>query len=139
MNNRLVLALLVSAVAVSVLIGYAVRSTSKKVVTVEELIAGPSRGNVRLGARVVGDIRHSESPARVDFAVREPGPGGDDKPRVMVTYFGVMPPSLKEDRDVILEGDYEHSGAGGQFVAKHLLTQCPSKYEPPKPKVQGST
>lgn len=172
MNKRLVGALAVSALAVGALVFYAVDATAKPVVTVAELAAGASRKNVRLGARVTGEISHRrltdeeragypralggpDAPLeRVEFLARDPGhtvpggspggapPSGHDvsdsgaptgKDQLRVVYFGVMPPQLKSDRDVILEGDFEQAG-GGTFTARELLTQCPSKYEPPKPK-----
>jgi len=45
-----------------------------------------------------------------------------------VEYAGIRPDTLQPGRDVILEGHY----AGGVFQATVLMTQCPSKYEPPK-------
>lgn len=167
MNRRLLFALGVSVLAVVALVTYAVDATAKPVVTIAELVAGGSRKNVRLGARVIGEISHrtltgaeraqagsgvatpgsGDGPLeQVEFSVRDPGPASEasGKDQLRVVYFGVMPPQLKAERDVILEGDFTQAAgsgaagsqgeAGGTFTAQYLLTQCPSKYEPPKPK-----
>lgn len=49
--------------------------------------------------------------------------------QIPVVYEGVKPDMFTEGRDVIIDGDFR----GGVLYASSLLTQCPSKYEAPKP------
>ncbi|HMO01564.1 MAG TPA: cytochrome c maturation protein CcmE [Oligoflexia bacterium] len=50
-------------------------------------------------------------------------------PAIQVIYSGLKPDMFAAGRDVIIDGDYQN----GILLAKQLLTQCPSKYEPPDP------
>ena len=130
MDKRFIAAIVIVVAALSVLIYTAVTSTAMPVVTVNQLVAeGVSRKNIRLGARVAGEkIIYSTQPTlEVKFIVRDIS--GDLSKRIKVSYQGLMPDTLKVDRDVIMEGSYNE----GEFVAKSLITQCPSKYEPPIP------
>lgn len=127
MNRRIVLGIALVVVAVALLVGSAVTSTAKSVVTVSELISnGTHQHNIRLGARVA-DVPidyHSQPEFLLRFAVHDIS---TNLPQLNVVYRGIMPDTLKVGRDVILEGDF----SGSEFVASSLLTQCPSKYEPP--------
>jgi cytochrome c-type biogenesis protein CcmE len=134
MNAKFFSAIAAVAVVLSVLIYSAVNTSAKAVVTVNELLSeGESRPRIRLGARVTDDeISYQSQPTReVRFTVRDIQGGdiqsGDAK--IPVVYQGVMPDTLKNGRDVILEGNFE----AGQFQASSLMTKCPSKYEPPLP------
>lgn len=51
-----------------------------------------------------------------------------DNPEIVmpVSYNGVLPDAFKAGAEVIVEGGL---GEHGNFVAKILMTQCPSKYE----------
>ena len=145
MSSRLIIAVVVVVLAVGALIYSAATSTAKAVVTVHELMAsGTSRENVRVGARVApGTIeKKGGEPPEVSFSVRdisrEEAKGEDSAggtaagtagPLLPVRYRGLIPDTLKADRDVILEGNFD----GREFVAKNLMTQCPSKYRPPSP------
>ena len=57
--------------------------------------------------------------------ISEPPPGGT----VPVVFNGVRPDMFAPGRDVIIDGNF----ANGTLEATKLLTQCPSKYEPPDP------
>lgn len=46
-----------------------------------------------------------------------------------VIFEGIRPDMFALNRDVIIDGEY----IAGIFYARTLLTQCPSKYEPPNP------
>lgn len=109
-------------------------NTAKSVVTVTSLIAaGEPAQNVRVGAR----LSTAEVTVRVDpqpiteFVVVDPANPGSGS--IRVRYDHPAPDTLKPGRDVILEGNFD----GQQFVASTLLTQCPSKYEPPVPGADG--
>ncbi len=134
MNTKFVSAILVVAVVLTAMIYSAVTASAKAVVTVDELtIEGSERTRIRLGARVTDDeIVYQSRPTReVRFTVKDiKGQVINGRGKTIpVVYEGSMPDTLKKGRDVILEGDY----VGGSFVAQSLMTQCPSKYEPPMP------
>lgn len=133
MNFRFFIALLVVFLGLSALVYAGVSGTKQSVVTVHELLeSGSGRRNVRLGARVTEDpIDYRTNPDfLLQFSVRDIE---QDKPEaagsIPVEYHQMMPNTLQAGRDVILEGDFED----GRFVARSVLTQCPSKYEPPLP------
>jgi cytochrome c-type biogenesis protein CcmE len=129
MNKKFVAAVCVVVVTVVLLMIAAVTDTAKAVTTVESLVASAEANrNLRLGARVADKpISNITDPTfQVHFFVH-----GKDAPEhdLPIVYHGVMPETLRAGRDVILEGDFD----GERFVARSLLTQCPSKYEPPIP------
>jgi cytochrome c-type biogenesis protein CcmE len=133
MNFKLFTAVFIVVGVLGVLIWSASSSTAKRVVTVAEILErGTLVDAVQLGARVVEGSRiefltEPENTVRFDVTdITDPGPS------IKVVYHGMMPDTLKPGRDVILQGTYN----GGNFEANSLLTQCPSKYEPPKPGAQ---
>ena len=115
-----------------------VQATSTKtsiVVTPHDLAARPKDARVerlRVAGKVSGgipiDYQH-EPFTELRFGIEDPGTGGGAL--IPVTYRGVRPDMFAVGRDVIMDGDFDK----GTFVAASLMTQCPSKYEPPK--VQG--
>jgi cytochrome c-type biogenesis protein CcmE len=110
-------------------------NSAKSVVTVSSLIAaGKIADDVRVGARLSGaDITVRLDPQPVtEFVVVDPANPTSGEIRVL--YDHPAPDTLKPGRDVILEGSFD----GQQFVASTLLTQCPSKYEPPVPGAESS-
>ena len=129
MKNKIFIAVLLTITGVSLLVYSAVVQSAKAVVTVSELAQEKSsRTNIRLGARVSSDeINYKSQPDFIlRFNVHDITSAGAEIP---VVYHGIMPDTLRQGRDVILEGNFD----GREFTAKSLLTQCPSKYEPPKP------
>lgn len=141
---------LVSFATVS-LVYQASKASAKMVVTVEELVREEKpRPSIRLGARVTRDpIEYETNPAlKLEFFVRDieedaSQDSGKDSSNltseknletvsanasaIKVIYKGIRPDTLQPGRDVILEGDFD----GTTFEASVLMTQCPSKYEPP--------
>ena len=115
--------------AVGALITTATQSSAKAVVTVADLKASnTARQAIRLGARLADE--HIATKTHPDFLLRFIVTDiASSEGRLPVVYHGIMPDTLAVGRDVILEGDFD----GKQFVAKSVLTQCPSKYEPPLP------
>lgn len=131
LNRRFVFAILIVCTALLLLVYTAVVDTAKAVATVGELTKqGVIQNNIRLGARVTEDkIDYQTTPQfLVRFAVRDIT--DNSSKRIRVVYYGSMPDNLKEGRDVIMEGDFSRD----EFVAKNLMTQCPSKYKPPIPR-----
>lgn len=129
MYTRFIIAAVVVVGALSVLVYSALETSKREVVTVPLLVERRiEQKNIRLGARVADQEfqYRTEGGFLLRFSVRDPAaPAGTVIP---VVYHGIMPDTLKPGRDVILEGDFD----GTQFNAEHLMTQCPSKYEPPK-------
>ena len=129
MKNKFIIVVVVVALSMGWLVFTAIGASAKPVVTVKELIsASEPRSSVRLGARIAnGHIKYETEPEfLLSFHVRDIVADGNE---LEVRYYGIMPDTFQEGRDVILEGDYN----GDYLVATHLMTQCPSKYEPPKP------
>nr|WP_287412991.1 cytochrome c maturation protein CcmE [Pseudodesulfovibrio sp.] len=54
-----------------------------------------------------------------------------------VRYKGALPDTFKEDVEVIVEGTF--SSDGEVFVARTLVTKCPSKYEEQSKKMEKSS
>jgi len=129
-------------VVIAFLVSSAVDESAKKVLTVSGIISeNKDLKRMRVGARVSSpDINiQSGEDKKVSFLVKDPisnipGNSGQVEPEknneMKVVFKGLMPDTLKEGRDVIMEGDF----LGDTFYASTLNTQCPSKYEPPKPK-----
>ena len=79
-------------------------------------------------------IDYSVDPAFVlKFSIVNPGKADTTNEfaarAVPVVYQGIRPDMFTVGRDVIIDGEY----TGGVLQASKLLTQCPSKYEPPSP------
>ena len=84
---------------------------------------------VSLVGKVVGHARgDGYSKGGLRFRVGDIGGSAS----VPVVYRGSVPDLFKTGRHVVVDGRYAH----GVFVAKHdtLVTKCPSKYQPGKPK-----
>ena len=143
MNKRIFIVGAIVVCSVCFLIFSAIQSSSKQVVTVAELLnSNEEKKSVRLGAQVASSqIVYEKRPKlKLSFFVKDilatkaVSTGSkelaDEKSlSIEVVYYGSKPDTLAVGRDVILEGDYR----GGIFYASNLLTQCPSKYEPPDP------
>jgi cytochrome c-type biogenesis protein CcmE len=129
--TRFYVACFVIVVMLGVLVYSAIDESKREVVTVDAISSQADRDGVQLGARVADNsIEYTTSPSfLLRFNVRDIT-GSENV--IPVVYEGIMPDTLKSGRDVILEGNWR----GGVFQASKLLTQCPSKYEPP---VAGET
>ena len=107
------------------------KKTSKAVMTVRELVKlNQDLPNVRLGARVATAAIEYQTTPEFKLSFEATDAGSKDLATAVVipvTYRGIKPDTFQTGRDVILEGDFRQ----GRFEAKTLLTQCPSKYEPP--------
>lgn len=128
--------LFIAIAVIGSLVFFAVQESSKKVVTVNGLIEeGKTAKRIRVGARVSSPEINvvGGDKKEVTFFVADPTNTENSKnSHVKVIYHGLMPDTLKEGRDVIMEGDFEVSD-GMVFHANTLNTQCPSKYKPPTP------
>jgi len=84
--------------------------------------------------RVIGKVSSDpvnyevEPEIKLEFTIHDPD---NSAGLVPVVYKGIKPDMFAVGRDVIIDGEF----ANGHLVASKLLTQCPSKYEPPDPSV----
>lgn len=139
--SKIIIPIVVTILVLVFLINSAIEESSRKVLTVKELINEAksegfiSKDRIRLGARVSSsDISVSSVPERiVSFYIKDIDNNDSSVDKsdgvILVNYNGLMPDTLREGRDVILEGSFN----GKVFLANTLNTQCPSKYEPPDP------
>ena len=132
--------------AIAYLIFAAVRNTSEYYLTVNEVGARQARLNgqmLRVAGRVkAGSISWDPATLTLAFAIVSP-PNPDGTPAIKPVEsadpaeFRVIergepkPDMFAPGRDVIVEG---RLGQDGIIQARQVLTSCPSKYAPKKPK-----
>ena len=113
-----------------ILIWQSTRSTAALVLTPADLAATSNEDKlrVRMGGRVAADgLSYETTPSFVlSFRLEDRERPGST---VSVVYRDIKPDMFAPGRDVLVDGDWK----GGTFYAAHLLTQCPSKYEPSVP------
>jgi len=129
------------AIVAAILIFMVFQATTESRATVlipSQIVSGDIRGadlsRIRVGGKVSADpIRYEVSPAFVlKFSIHNPGKDVSEQnpsQTIPVVYQGIKPDMFTEGRDVIIDGEYKD----GVLQAQKLLTQCPSKYEPPSP------
>jgi len=131
MNKTVLSIIIVFLVVGGLLVFQATRSGTALVLLPSKLLeAGKSDRlqRIRVAGRVSADtISYQLAPEmKLAFRIEDPEhPTGT----VPVVYRGLKPDMFAPGRDVIIDGAY----TDGVLVASKLLTQCPSKYEPPKP------
>lgn len=112
------------------LVWQSTRSTAALVLTPSSLLGDPSEDKVRvrMGGRVAAEgLSYETSPSFIlTFRLED-----REKPglTVPVVFHDIKPDMFAPGRDVLVDGDWK----AGTFYAAHLLTQCPSKYEPASP------
>lgn len=134
MPNKTFLSILVVVFTLAaLLVLQATKESSASVLRTADLTAAASAGKnmerIRLGARVADmPIEYLTEPSlKLKFHVIDPAVAGEP---LAVEYEGLKPDMFASGRDVIVDGRLSE----GVFHASTLLTQCPSKYEPPQPK-----
>ena len=135
-TGRFLIGAVVIALAVSYLVYAGIRETSVYYLKIDEFTARKD-GLAGQDLRVAGRVQHGTmdwNARTLDLSFRL---GGFDKEGVPATvapldvaFNGILPDMFAEGRDVIVEGVYE---GGDRFVARTILTSCPSKYEPEVP------
>ena len=90
---------------------------------------------IRVAGRVsTKEVRYQVEPEfKLEFEIYDPE--GQDSKTLPVTYAGIKPDMFASGRDVIIDGEINDN----QLIANQLLTQCPSKYEPPTPGSEDSS
>jgi len=132
MHKRFLIIFGAALVIATVMVVQATRQGSSLVLLPSDLLAqekGKLLTRIRVAGRVSDQaIEYNLTPKiELKFSIYNPGKtvGG----LLPVVYEGLKPDMFASGRDVILDGEYRD----GVFVASKLLTQCPSKYEPPDP------
>lgn len=126
------------AVFLVLVVGLLMRASTSAVSSVylpSQIEENSELSRVRMAGRVADrEIRYQLEPKiKLEFSLRDKD--SESSRVVPVVYEGIKPDMFAVGRDVILDGDIR----SGTFYASKLLTQCPSKYEAPKPGVQEST
>ena len=104
---------------------------SAQVLLPSQLLTGAASGTmarVRVSGVVAAGrpVEYTLDPAiELKFSIVDPG--GAAGKAVPVVYSGLKPNMFSAGRDVIIDGEFIQ----GTIIASRLLTQCPSKYEPP--------
>ena len=129
MNRIFLLILLSVATIAGILLVQAMKQGTSRVVLPSVLVEGPDQSRIRVAGRVTSDpiVYEVEPRFKLAFHISDPGTAASST-RLPVVYFGVKPDMFNSGRDVIIDGNL----TGGVLEATKLLTQCPSKYEPPK-------
>jgi len=139
MNSKF-LTLFAAAFIVAVIMVYqATKESAAQVLVVSDLLkSSENMTRIRVGGRVSTlSLDYVTEPVmKLSFRIQDPGkelPEVTESNTVSVVYEGLRPDMFSAGRDVIIDGRYEN----GVLYASNLLTQCPSKYEPPDPLKQN--
>ena len=135
MNKTFILIVAVVAIIGVVLVFNAATSVSQPIVFPSQAAKDlTSFGDKRI--RVVGRVAAEavdyqvQPEIKLSFSIQDPPKEVDSQSaRLKVVYFGIKPDMFAAGRDVIIDGSIKD----GILIANQLQTQCPSKYEPPKP------
>jgi cytochrome c-type biogenesis protein CcmE len=133
-NKRFASLIFVFVVFAALGLFQASRMGTSLVLTPSQVISGEGHSEPRI--RVAGRVADSsieyklEPELELRFAVQDPGKAAPAGAAVLpVVYKGLKPDMFAAGRDVIIDGEIQE----GTLRARSLLTQCPSKYEPPDP------
>jgi cytochrome c-type biogenesis protein CcmE len=111
------------AALVAACVGYLVYTasggTSEYYLTVSELRAQPSSGDVRVAGVVQDDVLRSGGGLKVRFTEK------DGSASIPVEYTGTLPDIFRPGITVVAEG---RLGADGVFHARAVLAKCPSRF-----------
>lgn len=135
MNSKFLTLFLAAIIIAGLMVFQATKDSSATVLVATDLIQHgtlTSMNRIRVGGRVADlPIDYVTEPKiRLSFRILDPGKDipATEASTIPVVYEGLKPDMFAAGRDVIIDGRYE----GGVLYASALLTQCPSKYEPPE-------
>ncbi|MEZ4753019.1 MAG: cytochrome c maturation protein CcmE [Bdellovibrionota bacterium] len=116
----------------SLLAYQATQQQSSVVLKPSEILASTdSLKRIRVAGRVTAEaIDYTVEPEiKLSFFIRDPGTDEESQSgaSLPVIYNSLKPDMFASGRDVIIDGEFKD----GKLHAANLLTQCPSKYEPP--------
>jgi cytochrome c-type biogenesis protein CcmE len=130
-NNRVFIVLATFFIVIGIFsVGIFTSKSASLVVTPSELVNKNSDIlRIRVAGRVATErIKYQTDPTfRLEFFIEDREDSSNIK--VPVIFEDVKPDMFGPKRDVLIDGDYIDK----TIVASSLLTQCPSKYEPPIP------
>ena len=127
MKKKLPVLIAITAVAAAVLylITTGFEDTGVYYKTVDELLAEPQRFETRPvrinGILVEGSLLSKPGTDEFRFEISK------RNEILTVIYKGVLPDTLKEGRELVVQGVYDSRSK--TFTAREILTKCPSKYE----------
>lgn len=128
--NKLFITLVAGFIVFGVILTYqASRQGTSEVFSPTELLAEErDLTRIRVAGRVASRpiVYEVEPRIKLEFTIQTPGKEEGFTP---VVYNRLKPDMFAPGRDVIIDGDFRD----GVLYAHQMLTQCPSKYEPPKP------
>lgn len=139
--NRVFLSIISVFIIVGVLAVYqATTNTSSAVLLPSELLKRKTENpavklpRIRVGGKVSDlPVDYKVEPEiELRFNIVDPGQKNlavESSETIPVVYKNLKPDMFAPGRDVIIEGEF----SDGVLIANNLLTQCPSKYEPPSP------
>ena len=132
MNSKFIVLVVAAVLIGGLMVFQATRQGATPVMMPSEVLALGSSATlpkVRVAGRVsVEAVEYQTSPkAQLKFRVEDPT--HPERGSVPVVYNNLRPDMFSSGRDVIIDGEV----SGGEIRAATLLTQCPSKYEPPSP------
>ncbi len=133
MNRVFISLVLVFVVVGGLAVFQLTRQTASAVLLPSELLKETSKEKL-LRVRVAGKVSEItsyivEPGIELKFQIQDPGKDIQNQSVVPVVYNGLKPDMFAIGRDVIIEGEF----LNGTLQSNKLLTQCPSKYEPPSP------
>lgn len=131
--NKVFYSIIVVFVVLCGLLLFQASQTGTSVVLMPSEVIAKSRfqksiPRIRVAGRVTTEnVSYVVEPSfELKFSVEDPkNPQG----ALPVVYQGIKPDMFAAGRDVIIDGEFR----AGALQASKLLTQCPSKYEPPTP------
>jgi cytochrome c-type biogenesis protein CcmE len=132
MNRNFLGILLAFVLLGGLLVFQSTRQSSALVLNPSDLAKEPpeaKKSRIRVAGKVAKDsIDYRLQPAiELNFIVEDREGGGSGA--IPVVYKGLKPDMFEPGRDVLIDGAFSN----GKIEASKLLTQCPSKYEPPDP------
>ena len=134
MNSKFITLFVAVLVVAGLMVFQATKTSSATVIVASDLMAKDPKEivrRIRVGGRVADlPIDYATEPTlRLSLRIMDPGKSEPStiENTIAVVYEGLRPDMFAAGRDVIIDGHFE----GGILYAATLLTQCPSKYEPP--------
>ncbi len=129
MNKSLVISITSGALVVGILIYLATLSGTSKVYLPSEIANISNLNRIRVAGKVTEDKVLYQTEPKIKLEFRISNPDGEKSTSLPIVYNGIKPDMFASGRDIIVDGNL----VGGVLEASSLLTQCPSKYEPPNP------
>jgi cytochrome c-type biogenesis protein CcmE len=132
-NRKFYILIGIALVAAILLIVNGVKNTASLVFVPSQMLTSATSSSnlsrIRLAGRVSTQPIDYKTEPNIELRFTVDDPPGYSTGSIPVVYHGLKPDMFQSGRDVIIDGAFKD----GVLVASSLLTQCPSKYEPPSP------